>query len=305
MASVTINSLNVFLIASEKLSFTDTAKFLNISQPAVSRVIKHLESQYNCRLFTRGEKGLDLTPEGKLLRQKASNALAELEAAQTAIDSRQRLVSGTLSVGSSHMLTHYYLLDVLETFHKENPNISIHMENSGILETVRCLLDERIEIGIVTTPFGFGSGIEFIPFANMQDCFLAGEEFLHLKKKTLSLKTLSNYPLIVMKEGRITRPYQEKCFLSRGAVLKPEMECDMMSLIADFASSGLGIGWVDKKVAEEAIRLHPTMFIIKLDKDLPPRKIGVIKRSGTALSPSAQAFMDILKNRREASDFSV
>lgn len=295
MPTVTLNALNVFLMVSENLSISETARVLNLSQPAVSRMVAHVEKYYGTQLFTRQDRGLQLTEEGKLLKEKASQALTELESAENEIYSRRHLNLGKLSIASSHMLTHYYLLDILKNFHKENPSVSIRMENNSILETVRCVLDERVELGIVTTPFGINNGLEFIPFSTMQDCFLAGEEYLSLKRKVVTLKQLSEYPLIVMKEGRITRPYQERCFMSRGAKLKPELECDMMALIADFVASGLGIGWVDRRVAEETIRLHPTLFIVQLDKDLPPRKVGVIKRAGVTLSVAAQAFLKHLR----------
>ncbi|WP_341274074.1 LysR family transcriptional regulator [Clostridium beijerinckii] len=43
------------------------AEILFVSQPAVSKSIKTLETSFNVTLFSRSSKGVTLTPEGKIL----------------------------------------------------------------------------------------------------------------------------------------------------------------------------------------------------------------------------------------------
>ena len=58
--------LKVFITAARTLSFTRTAERLFISQPAVSKHIGELESQYKVQLFMRRGSRLELTGPGKL-----------------------------------------------------------------------------------------------------------------------------------------------------------------------------------------------------------------------------------------------
>ena len=293
MSGLSVSHLSLFLRIAENLSISETARELGTTQPAISRILAGLEEHYGAQLFMRAGR-LQLTTEGRLLVRRAQKALTELESAEAEIESLRRMSVGMLAVGSSHMLTHYYLLPALRQFHEENPHVSIRMENVGILETVRCLLDERIELGVVTTPYGSTGGIEFLPFSTMTDCFLAGESFLELKNHPVSVKELASYPLIVMKSGRISREFQEHFFEIRHAELKPEMECAMMSLTADFVAAGLGIGWVCDRVADEAIQAGQPVFKIQLDRPPAPRLVGLIKRSGAPLSSAARAFVSCL-----------
>ena len=62
-----------FIEIVDKGSLNLAAKYLNISQPAISNSVKILEKKYNTRLFERNPKGLILTEEGKILYKYALN----------------------------------------------------------------------------------------------------------------------------------------------------------------------------------------------------------------------------------------
>ena len=55
---------DTFLTVCETMNFTEAAKRLHITQPAVSQHIRFLEKEYNTRLFSYCNKQLYLTPAG-------------------------------------------------------------------------------------------------------------------------------------------------------------------------------------------------------------------------------------------------
>ncbi len=63
--------ITTFLKLCETRSYTNTAKYLNITQPSVTQHIKYLQKRYNCHLFSYEGKTLSLTPEGEYLRRQA------------------------------------------------------------------------------------------------------------------------------------------------------------------------------------------------------------------------------------------
>ena len=70
--------MDTFLILCETRNYTQTANILNITQPAVSQHIKHLESYYSTKLFYFDEKRrLHLTENGKLLLQFVQTVKAD------------------------------------------------------------------------------------------------------------------------------------------------------------------------------------------------------------------------------------
>lgn len=61
---------DTFLTVCETMNFTEAAKRLHITQPAVSQHIRFLEKEYNTRLFSYCNKQLYLTPAGEILRKR-------------------------------------------------------------------------------------------------------------------------------------------------------------------------------------------------------------------------------------------
>ena len=61
---------NTFLTVCETMNFTEAAKRLNITQPAVSQHIRFLENEYNTQLFLYHNKQLYITQTGKILKKR-------------------------------------------------------------------------------------------------------------------------------------------------------------------------------------------------------------------------------------------
>jgi DNA-binding transcriptional LysR family regulator len=88
---VDINKIETFLRAAEMLSFSETAKQLHISQPAVSHHIKTLEQEMGATLFTRTNTGLLLTEAGRLLLPWARRLLHDSNSMQAMMSSIQQI----------------------------------------------------------------------------------------------------------------------------------------------------------------------------------------------------------------------
>lgn len=74
-----LEQLRTFCTVAKTLSFTETAKVLMISQPAVSRQIATLEAEIGAKLFQRTNNTLILTRAGILLFEELPNKLSDLD----------------------------------------------------------------------------------------------------------------------------------------------------------------------------------------------------------------------------------
>ncbi len=68
----------IFYYVAKNKNVTKAANELNISQPAISRVIKSLEEQLNIKLFIRDRKGVILTQEGNELYKLISSEISNI-----------------------------------------------------------------------------------------------------------------------------------------------------------------------------------------------------------------------------------
>lgn len=79
--------IQVFLLAYDLRSFTQVAKTLKITQPAVSKAIGELENELGFDLFVRNSRPLTVTPEARIVHDYFSHYVGDF---RTLIDSLQR-----------------------------------------------------------------------------------------------------------------------------------------------------------------------------------------------------------------------
>ena len=82
-----IRVLKYFLAVAREQSFTQAAERLYLSQPTLSRQLKELEDELGKQLFIRGNKGVTLTEEGRMLRKRAEEIIELVD--KTADEVRQ------------------------------------------------------------------------------------------------------------------------------------------------------------------------------------------------------------------------
>lgn len=117
--------LQVFLIAAETENFSETARLLNISQPAVSGHIQALEQQLKAQLFDRTGRNIRLNEVGSAFVPVARNLLKEARQAEAFIAARRGTVAGHLAIGCSTACGKYLLPRVIGRFLQKNPEVRV------------------------------------------------------------------------------------------------------------------------------------------------------------------------------------
>lgn len=133
MNLVALPRLYYFYRAALKRNFSQTAKELFISQPALSIQMKELEKNLECQLFWRQSKrNLLLTREGEILFETCQILFERLEHTITQIQQGQTKGNLTISVGQS--FGSYVLLPLIKKFGRAFPEIStqIHLTDEVI-----------------------------------------------------------------------------------------------------------------------------------------------------------------------------
>jgi DNA-binding transcriptional LysR family regulator len=96
---VRVQDLRYFIAVAEELSFTRAAERLFVSQPALSKQIRHLETQLRAELFTRGPRQVALTRAGDALLPRARALIGEWEVAVEEVRSAAAAAERVLTVG--------------------------------------------------------------------------------------------------------------------------------------------------------------------------------------------------------------
>ena len=134
------NALFVFDAVARSLSFSEAARELSVTQPAVSRMIAKLEDHLGVRLFDRTAKKVRLTEEGEQLHRVVSRGFKEMSEAFARIES-SGTKNETITFSMSSAMATHWLVPRLPAFEKEFPNIELRLhlqsgEPKGALQDI-------------------------------------------------------------------------------------------------------------------------------------------------------------------------
>ena len=103
-------------------NFTRAARVLGNNQPNITHAMNRLESQLNCVLFIRSNRGVTLTPEGELLYSRNASAAVQIQDAEEELSASATLEHGAISISATETAINIY---------HTNPQRPIHNNNTG------------------------------------------------------------------------------------------------------------------------------------------------------------------------------
>lgn len=120
-------ALFMFEAAAKHLNFTRAAAEFNVTQSAVSRMIKRLETHLATVLFKRGPTGLELTEDGEMLYKAVGQGFQTIEAALDELRVRQgKTGQVTLSISSAFAV--HWFVPMVDRFQADFPNIDLRFQ---------------------------------------------------------------------------------------------------------------------------------------------------------------------------------
>jgi len=76
---MTLHQLKVWVAVAKRQNMTKAAAELRIRQPSVTQQVKPLEREYGLKLYEVNNRGIKLTPAGKLLLKYAKRTLSQVD----------------------------------------------------------------------------------------------------------------------------------------------------------------------------------------------------------------------------------
>lgn len=141
--------LKVFRSVATNLSFTKAASEIFITQPAVTKHIKELESMYSTRLFERLGNAILLTDSGEILLKYTHQILSIYQEAFFDISALQNIQKGSLSIGASSTVGQYLIAPILAQFHDKYPEVVLSLKNGNTEMIENSVLNHTCSLGIV------------------------------------------------------------------------------------------------------------------------------------------------------------
>ena len=145
--------MQYFLAVTREGNISAAAQSLNLSQPSLSRQLKDLEEELGARLFIRGNRRIELTEEGLILRKRAGEIMQLVELTESEISEVKNNISGTLSIGAGESLSMHRITEVFRRLKENYPDIRLNVV-SGDTEDLQDRLDRGLlDFALIFTDF--------------------------------------------------------------------------------------------------------------------------------------------------------
>lgn len=151
-SGVDLRVLRYFLAVVDEGNITGAAELLQISQPTLSRQLKNLEDELGATLFHRGPHQISLTPEGRLLRERAQELVRLADKMEREVRELHGSLSGTIAISCAESRSMEWLARCMGAFRERYPEVSFEVRSCTADVTGDRLEQGISDLGLVTEP---------------------------------------------------------------------------------------------------------------------------------------------------------
>lgn len=275
-SDINLNLYKIFYEVALSESISDASKRLYITQSAVSKAIKKLESDLDTDLFFRNSKGVKLTEKGKELLFYVEEAFNNLTTAERTMLESKTLNKGKLSIGVPSQIGSFYIFEDIANFHRKYPNIEITIISKTTTQLLKLLEQHEIDFIIDTSPINTNiDNIVIKHLSDVKNCFAVRSNTSLDISKIKSIKDLAGYPLVLPIKGTDNRRQLDRLFDSFNVNLDNVINIHTSEMIVGSIKEDLGIGYIIYDVIKDNV-LNGEFRIIDINEKLPKISINLV-----------------------------
>ncbi|MBO1073466.1 LysR family transcriptional regulator [Roseomonas marmotae] len=290
--SISLRQLRALVMAVDSGSFGRAATRLHVTQPALTVQIRGLEERLGITLFDRSARGVRPTEAGLALARSFARILEELDGTVAGARDLAARRSGTVHLAVLPSVAATLLPQALARLRQAHPGIRVLVRDSLAHRVAEQVKAGATELGIGTLP---GPDAELDGEPLFEDELVAvlppGHALTAAMRVTPAI--LAEEPLILTDPGSSLRVLAERAFAEAGLVLRPAYEATYMSTAVALVRAGLGIGVLPATALD--LRLAPVLETRPIAAPAMRRRILLLRRHGSSLSPAADALAEALR----------
>ncbi|MEO1191545.1 MAG: LysR substrate-binding domain-containing protein [Pseudomonadota bacterium] len=199
--SPSANSLVVFDVTSQHLSFSRAAEDLGTTRVAVSNQVRALEEHLNVRLFERVHRGLRLTAAGALLAESVARSFKDIAIALDRVAAAAG--KNQLAISASQGMSSHWLMPRIHRFRDAFPDADIRFQ---VIDSYVDLAAEGIDVAL---RYGDGpwKGVRAKRLTQVRRFPVCSPEYLKTRSRPRSPADLTEHALLYLsgRYGRLTR----------------------------------------------------------------------------------------------------
>lgn len=251
---MTFQQIKYFITVAECLSFTEAAKCLFITQPALSRQIGAIEEELNTQLFIRSKKALKLTPGGVILYNKLPGILKEYNQIAEEARNANKGFEGSLRLGFLDIYDIKELITpILQQFQKKYPMIQVSMDRFSLGKLPVKLQEDQLDL-ILTYGFSLFDQPDILveQVETFESCIMIPKNHPLASKEDLKLSDLKDDEFVTLGAQESEEGYNYIMSLLHRYNIRPKMKfVDSMANVLLWVETGCCVGFSTNRTIEK------------------------------------------------------
>lgn len=295
MSLMNFKALQAFCLILRRGSLAAAAEDMNLSQPAVSRLISNLEHEVRFPLFHRNKRALRPTAEARAFHREAERILAGIEQLGDIARDIHHGTGRQLRVVAMSRLATAVLPRAAAAFHTRLPDVGLTLETHHRRDMERWLNGRQFDVGFGPLPIedsqldirrlGRTAAIAVLPEDGALGC-----------RTAVTARDLADLPLIALTPDTLLQRQMDAIFALAGITPRVGLRTSSSQLACSLAASGLGYTITDPMTASaipEPLAIVPITPAFPLD-------YGILTPKDEVPAPAAEVFIDCMKGAFES-----
>lgn len=187
-------------------SYTEAARALYISQPAISKAMKNLESELGLELIQRKGRGIGLTDAGQVFFEESLRITEAAEQLQYKMQEMKEKDDNQLVIGFPSTAGTWYWTQLIANLNQEYPDIKLNFQDLSKVDIVDQVDQRALELGIAVKQSLITDSVEFEHEDILVDKLklLVHADHPLVQKGFVELEDLANEEIVIHEKGKNT-----------------------------------------------------------------------------------------------------
>lgn len=290
--NITLRQLRYFVEIARSRSFSRAAQQLGIAQPALSQNIAALEDDLGAKLFERHAKGVDLSPEGQRLYDRAVVLLSEFDSLRGDVHGTDALPAGPVRLMVAGSLAAVVIAPLLQAVASTYPGIQLSV-NEGMSFEARLQVEAgHAQLALMPSPSDI-QGMSAMPVFEERFMVFGSPKLMRREPAEVAFAQVARWPLAVPDRAHDLRKIIERAANAIDQPLDVRYELNSPPMLVAVVKEGLAYAVLPPSSCMEAAAAKSIVGRPIAGTDLN-RVQAVVWPQQRPLSPAAAAVRDLL-----------
>ena len=248
---ITLRQIGVFAAIARSENVSRAAEALAMSQSAASSALVELERQFDCPLFDRIGKRLQLNETGRSLLPAAEELLVRARELERALG--RHATAGALAVGATLSIGNYLAVPIMLRYMQENPGARVTLDVANTAAIAQKIARFELDVGLIEGEIRHPE-LELAPWRDDELVVFCAPQHPLAKRRRLGERELLAATWILREPGSGTRQAFDRAMHGLLAQLNVLLELQHTEAIKRAVESGIGIGCLSRATLQEAFQ---------------------------------------------------